>query len=65
MMGREVTDYTMNERVAGPFGNHSPYVAPHGFYRCKGPDKWISYLLPDGGRMEGILPQHGKPSVDG
>jgi len=61
MMGREVTDYTMNERVAGPFGNHSPYVAPHGFYRCKGPDKWISISCPTEDEWKAFCLSTGNP----
>lgn len=35
-----ILDYTVNNKVAGPTGNHSDYTAPHGAYRCKGDDKW-------------------------
>lgn len=42
MMGVDVLDYTMNGRVASSQGNRSSWMAPHGCYRCKGEDKWIT-----------------------
>ncbi|MFC1900142.1 CaiB/BaiF CoA transferase family protein [Chloroflexota bacterium] len=35
-------DYTNSNRVAMRDGNHSPYAAPHGVYRCKGEDRWCA-----------------------
>jgi crotonobetainyl-CoA:carnitine CoA-transferase CaiB-like acyl-CoA transferase len=42
MMPEEILDYTMNSRVASCRGNSSFWMAPHGCYRCKGEDKWIT-----------------------
>jgi benzylsuccinate CoA-transferase BbsF subunit len=42
LMGQEILDYTMNSRVASCRGNSSFWMAPHGCYRCKGEDKWIT-----------------------
>ncbi|MGN0837751.1 MAG: CaiB/BaiF CoA transferase family protein [Pyramidobacter sp.] len=42
LLGTEMMDYTMNRRVAKRMGNADPYMAPHGVYRAKGDDKWVS-----------------------
>ncbi len=35
----------MNGRVMGPQGNYHPTMCPHGIYRCRGTDKWISIAI--------------------
>ena len=42
LLGREVMDYTMNRRSAVPQGNRHPSMAPHGYYPCKGEDRWVT-----------------------
>ncbi|MDO8567483.1 MAG: CoA transferase [Dehalococcoidales bacterium] len=44
-MGEAVLDYTMNGRVMGATGNTDRVMAPHGNYRCKGNDKWVSIAV--------------------
>ena len=41
-IGPEMLEYTMNSRIAGPMGNRSSSMAPHGAYRCKGKDDWVA-----------------------
>ena len=38
-------DYVMNRRVPGRQGNREPGMAPHGCYRCKGEDSWITIAV--------------------
>lgn len=47
MVGPAFMDYVMNDRVAGPMGNRHPLgmAAPHGVFRCKGDDRWISIAV--------------------
>ena len=40
-----IMDYTMNGRIARPQGNRHPYFAPHGCYRCRGKDKWVTIAV--------------------
>jgi len=40
-----ILDYTLNGRVAGPQGNQHPHMAPHGCFRCRGEDAWISIAV--------------------
>ncbi len=45
VIGEALMDYSMNKRVAGPQGNHHPNFAPHGCYRCKGDDMWVTIAV--------------------
>jgi len=38
-------DYSMNQRVQEPLGNHHPAYAPHGNYPCRGEDQWIGIAV--------------------
>ena len=40
-----IIDYTMNNRVQGPQGNNDSAMAPHGCYRCKGDDEWVTIAV--------------------
>lgn len=40
-----ILDYTLNGRVAGTQGNRHPHMAPHGCFRCKGQDAWVSIAI--------------------
>jgi len=40
-----ILDYTLNGRVAGTQGNRHPHMAPHGCFRCRGEDAWISIAI--------------------
>jgi benzylsuccinate CoA-transferase BbsF subunit len=42
LIGEIYLDYMVNKRVPQPVGNRSPYVAPHGCYRCQGEDRWCA-----------------------
>jgi benzylsuccinate CoA-transferase BbsF subunit len=45
LLGESLMDYFMNNRIAAPRGNEHAFLAPHGNYRCKGDDKWISLVI--------------------
>jgi len=40
-----IMDYTMNGRVRGRMGNRDRAMAPHGCYRCKSSDKWVTIAI--------------------
>ena len=44
LMGDAFMDYTMNGRVCQRTGNDDPAIAPHGVYRCKGENQWVSIV---------------------
>jgi crotonobetainyl-CoA:carnitine CoA-transferase CaiB-like acyl-CoA transferase len=45
-LGEAFMDYTMNGRVRGRSGNAHSSMAPHGCYRCKGEDAWVTIAVP-------------------
>ena len=40
-LSRPMMDYVMNGRQPSPIGNRDHFMAPHGCYRCRGPDDWV------------------------
>jgi benzylsuccinate CoA-transferase BbsF subunit len=63
MVGPAYMDYVLNRRVAGPRGNRHPLDAgaPHGVFRCKGDDRWISIAVVTDAEWEGLLAVMGRP----
>ncbi len=45
LMGEPIIDYGMNERQWPRRGNRHPFMAPHGCYRCKGEDEWVTLAI--------------------
>ena len=45
LLGEAIMDYAMNERTPEPMGNRHKRMAPHGCYRAKGNDKWITIAI--------------------
>lgn len=62
LMGEAIMDYTMNGRVAGPKGNQSNIMAPHGIYPCKGEDKWVSIAIKTEGEWSAFCRVMGNPT---
>jgi len=44
-VGETIMDYMMNGRVQGRMGNRHAVMAPHGCYRCKGEDEWVTIAV--------------------
>ncbi|MBI3796586.1 MAG: CoA transferase [Deltaproteobacteria bacterium] len=38
-------EYAMNGTQPPRLGNHDPYMAPHGVFRCRGEDRWVSLAV--------------------
>lgn len=57
MMGPAYMDYVMNGAVAGPKGNEHPQAAasPHGVFRCRGEDRWVSIVCYDDEEWRSLL----------
>jgi benzylsuccinate CoA-transferase BbsF subunit len=45
MMGEAFLEHSMNGRVPQRDGNRDPLMAPHGCYRCKGEEEWVSIAV--------------------
>ena len=41
-----IMNYTMNNRIQEKMGNRHPSIAPHGCYKCKGEDQWVTIAIP-------------------
>jgi len=69
MMGPAYMDYVMNGAIAGPKGNEHPQAAasPHGVFRCRGEDRWVSIVCYDDEEWQSLLkamPEAGRLSAD-
>jgi len=58
-------DYTVNGREGGRIGNHHPYAAPHGVYRCQGDDRWCTIAVFTDDEWEAFCKVIGKPTWTG
>ncbi len=45
LTGHELMHYTLNGESAGRQGNADEVMAPHGCYRCKGEDRWVTIAV--------------------
>ena len=61
LIGEAILDYEMNGRIAGPVGNQSSIMGPHGIYPCKGEDKWVSIAIKTEGEWEAFCRVIGNP----
>jgi crotonobetainyl-CoA:carnitine CoA-transferase CaiB-like acyl-CoA transferase len=61
-IGEAIVDYTMNGRVWGRMGNRHPSMAPHGCYRCKGEDQFITIAVATEEQWEGLCKALGNPA---
>ena len=60
-LGPAILDYTVNNRIAEPAGNRSPYAAPHNAFRCKGDDRWCVIGVSTDEEWEGFCQVLGNP----
>ena len=56
-----IIDYTMNGRVRSSLGNGHTSMAPHGVYRCKGPDSWVAISVGSDSEWECLCQVLGNP----
>ena len=54
-------DYAMNGRILQRQGNQEPGLAPHGCYRCKGEDAWVSIAVENEGEWQALCQAAGRP----
>ena len=58
-----ILDYTLNGRVQGPVGNRDSAMAPHGVYRCKGENNWVSIAVATEGEWRALCGAIGRPEL--
>ncbi|MBI2863858.1 MAG: CoA transferase [Chloroflexi bacterium] len=45
LVGEAILDFTLNGRIAERVGNRHQSLAPHGCYRCKGDENWVTIAI--------------------
>ena len=45
LIGDSILEYTVNGHIPEPIGNSDPEMAPHGCYRCRGEDSWVTLAV--------------------
>ena len=60
-MGPALLDFAMNQREQAPQGNGNGAAVPHGVYRCKGEDAWVSIAVASEAEWEGLRRALGNP----
>ena len=45
LLPEALMDYAMNGTQPPRSGNRDPYMAPHGVFRCRGEDRWVSIAV--------------------
>jgi benzylsuccinate CoA-transferase BbsF subunit len=55
-------NYFVNNEEGKRIGNSSPYASPHGVYRCKGEDRWISISIFTDEEWDAFCKVIGNPS---
>ena len=61
LIGPELMEYTMNGRSPFRNGNRDAIMAPHGVYRCKGDDKWLSIAVASDEEWRALCREMGDP----
>jgi len=61
--GNPMMDFLMNQRVQVRKGNRSDTMAPHGCYRCRGDDHWISIAVANDPEWRALCGVMGKPEL--
>ena len=61
LLPEAVMEYTMNGRVRRRMGNHDDIMAPHGCYKCRGEDEWVTIAVSSDEEWEAFCNATGKP----
>jgi len=61
LLGEVILDYSMNQRPHRRMGNRHPFMAPHGCYRCRGEDMWVSIVVAGDKEWEALSKVMGNP----
>ncbi len=60
-MGETILDCTVNHRVQSAIGNRHRWIAPHGCYRCRGEDRWVTIAVPSDRQWQAFCRALGNP----
>jgi crotonobetainyl-CoA:carnitine CoA-transferase CaiB-like acyl-CoA transferase len=60
-LGEAVLEYTLNDRLPKPMGSRHQFMAPHGIYRCRGKDQWLTIAVSSEQQWQGLCQTMGQP----
>lgn len=61
LLGEAFMEYSMNHRIPRRRGNRHPFLAPHGCYRCRGDDQWVTIAVTSDTQWEALRAAMGHP----
>jgi len=61
LIGDAIVDCSMNQRIQPRRGNRHPFMAPHGYYRCKGNDLWVVIAIASDDEWQRLSEVMGNP----
>ncbi|MCE2484529.1 MAG: CoA transferase [Desulfurellaceae bacterium] len=64
LMPEGLMDYAMNKTQAERDGNHDPWMAPHGCFKCRGDaDKWVTIVCGSDAEWQALCRAIGQPEL--
>ena len=63
LLPEAVMDYSMNGTQPERMGNRDPHMAPHGVFRSKGNDRWVSLSVRDETEWQRLCEVMGQPKL--
>jgi benzylsuccinate CoA-transferase BbsF subunit len=63
LLPEAVMDYSMNGTQPERMGNRDPHMAPHGVFRSKGDDRWVSLSVRDEAEWQRLCEVMGQPKL--
>ncbi len=63
LLPEAVMDYSMNGTQPERMGNRDPHMAPHGVFRSKGDDRWVSLSVRDEAEWQRLGAVMGQPEL--
>lgn len=63
LLPEAVMDYSMNGTQPERMGNRDPHMSPHGVFRSKGDDRWVSLSIRDEAEWQRLCEVMGQPEL--
>jgi benzylsuccinate CoA-transferase BbsF subunit len=63
LLPEALMDYVMNGTQPPRNGSRDPYLAPHGVFRCKGEDRWVSLAVQSDEEWQRMCTAMGQPAL--
>jgi crotonobetainyl-CoA:carnitine CoA-transferase CaiB-like acyl-CoA transferase len=62
LIGDTIADYSVNKHIQTRRANEHPYMAPHGYYRCKGDEMWVGIAIASDDEWASFCKAIGEPA---